>query len=238
MSVYWFITSFTWLGLIIALVIYIFISKIGADIGVHRYFCHKSFVAKPWAHKMFLGLSILGGFGSAVHYTAVHRLHHVKADTPEDPHSPHFKGALNVWLLKLGDDWTVSLKYVKDLIRDKNHVFLYKNHFKLYLSYILFAVIIAVIFGWQWLVCIWALPAALAFHTSSALNVICHLYGYQTHKTRDKSTNNTWLNFITGGSALHHNHHAFPNAYSHAGEKWYEFDLWGWLIKHVFMVKE
>ena len=236
---YWLITSFNWIGFAIGLVGYIMVSKIGADIGVHRYFCHRSFKAKLWADWLMLILSIMGGFGSVIHYTVVHRQHHAKSDKPEDPHSPNVTGAFKVWTLQLGDDWETdaSLKYVKDLIKDKRQVFLYKHHFKLYLSWVFFVILISLVFGWQWIVYLWAMPTTLAFHTSSALNVICHKWGYQTHNTNDQSTNNTWLNFILLGSALHHNHHAFPTAYSHAGSKWYEFDLWGMVIKYILMEK-
>ena len=56
---YWLFTSFSWLGLTIGIIGHILLAKVGGDIGVHRYFCHRSFKAKPWAEWLFLILSIL-----------------------------------------------------------------------------------------------------------------------------------------------------------------------------------
>ena len=234
---YWLFTSFNWMGFSIGFIFYIFIAKIGSDIGTHRYFCHKSFVAKPWVEWMFFIASVMVPFGSPVHWVGVHRLHHEKSDEPGDPHSPHHTGFFKVWTFQLGTHWNITTKYVKDLIRDKRHVFLFKNYFKLYSVYVGITMLIAVFYGWEWIVYLWALPTTLVLHTSSAINAICHKWGYQTYKTGEASTNNIWLNFLVLGNAMHNNHHGRPQAYSQAGEKWYEFDLWGWLIKKILMYK-
>lgn len=233
--VYWLFTAFSWAGLAIGFIGHIILAKIGGDIGIHRYFCHKSFEAKPWAHWLFLVLSIPISFGSPIHWVAAHRVHHAHSDDPGDPHSPHHTGSFKVWTFQLDTNWHVSPKYVKDLIRDKHQTFLFRNYFKLYTLWMAIVVGISAVFGWQWFVYIWALPVVLTLHSSSAVNVICHKWGYQTYATGDKSTNNIWLNFIVLGNAMHNNHHGKPTAYSIAGSKWYEFDLWGVLIKQVFM---
>ena len=233
--VFWLFTAFSWWGLAIGFAGHILLAKIGGDIGIHRYFCHRSFEAKPWAHWLFLVLSIPISFGSPIHWVAAHRIHHEHSDEPGDPHSPHHTGAVNVWTFQLKDNWHVSPKYVKDLIRDKTQTFLFRNYFKLYAGWLAIVAAIALVVGWQWFVYIWALPVVLTLHSSSAVNVICHKWGYQTYQTGDKSTNNIWLNFIVLGNAMHNNHHGKPSAYSIAGDKWYEFDLWGVLIKRVFM---
>jgi len=232
---YWLFTSFTWTGFGIGFIFYILYAKIGSDVGTHRYFCHRSFKAKPWAHWLFLLLSIPGPFGSIMHWTAAHRLHHEKSDTTEDPHSPHYTGAFSVWTFQLGNHWHINPKHIKDLLRDKQQLFLFKNYFKLYLGYIGLTLLIASFFGWEWIVYLWAMPITFVLHTTSAINVITHTYGYQSHNTGEKSTNNIWLNFLLWGNALHNNHHQNPASYTLAGDKWYEFDIWGWLIKKVLM---
>lgn len=236
-ALYWVITSFNWFGLGIGIVGHIMLAKIGGDIGAHRYFCHRSFVAKPWAEWLFLILSVPISFGSIIHWVAAHRLHHEKSDTPEDPHSPHYTGSFKVWTFRLGNHWHVSPRYVKDLIRDKRQMFIFRNYFKLYTLWMAVIISIGLTADWQWIVYLWALPVALTLHSSSAVNVICHKWGYQTYDVGDKSTNNIWLNFISLGNALHNNHHGKPTAYKLSGEKWYEFDLWGWTIEHILMDK-
>jgi len=234
---YWLFTSFSWTGLGIGIIGHILLAKIGGDIGVHRYFCHRSFRAKTWAEWLFLFLSIPISFGSPIHWIAAHRLHHAKSDTPGDPHSPHHTGSFKVWTFQLGNNWHVSPMFVKDLLRDPRQVFIFKNYFKLYSLWLAIIIAIALMFGWQWIVYLWALPITLTLHSSSAVNVICHKWGYQTYNTGEKSTNNIWLNFIVLGNAMHNNHHGKPDAYDISGDKWYEFDLWGKLIKYTLMKK-
>ena len=235
---YWLFTSFTWSGLGIGFFGYLLVAKIGGDIGVHRYFTHRSFVAKRWAHWLFLILSVPVSFGSAMGWSAAHRLHHDKSDEPEDPHSPKQIGCLRVWLLMLGNKWHANPKYVKDLMRDKGQLFFHRNYFKLYAAWVLTLGCIAYVYGWQWFVYLWALPVTLEYHASSAVNVICHKWGYQSYKTGECSTNNIWLNFILLGNAMHNNHHGKPASYTLAGDKWYEFDIWAYLVKYVFMEKK
>jgi fatty-acid desaturase len=44
------------------------------------------------------------------------------------------------------------------------------------------------------------------------------------------AVNHTWFGFLTGGSALHANHHADP-ANSSFSKKWYEIDPSIWFIR-------
>ena len=176
---YWLFTSVTWAGIGFGFLGYILIAKIGGDIGAHRYFTHRSFTAKKWAHWLFLILSVPVSFGSAMSWAAAHRLHHDKEDEPEDPHSPNQIGCVKVWLLMLGDKWHANPMYIKDLLRDKWQLFFHKNYFRLYTVWVVTLGAISFYFGWQWFVYLWALPVTLEYHASSAVNVICHKWGYK-----------------------------------------------------------
>jgi stearoyl-CoA desaturase (Delta-9 desaturase) len=58
---------------------------------------------------------------------------------------------------------------------------------------------------------------------------ICHRYGSRPFETRDHSTNNWIVAFLTFGEGLQNNHHAFPAWYRH-GVNWWEPDLSGWML--------
>lgn len=238
MFLYWLVTAAHWSAVPGIVLMYLLYSKIGGEIGMHRYFCHRSFKAKPWAEKLFLVLNIPVSFGSAFSWVATHRMHHHKEDMPEDPHSPYVIGGFRVWMLLLGNDWHVGPQYIKDLMRDKTHVFIHRNYFKLYAACMLGFGVIAAVCGWQWLVYLWAAPVALTMHFSSMVNVVCHKWGYRRYETEGHSTNNLFINWILLGNGLHNNHHGRPSDYrlSTPGV-WYEIDFWGWMIKHVFMEK-
>ena len=197
----------------------------------------KSFATVRIESRVIPARSVPVSFGSPLAWSAAHRLHHDKSDEPEDVHSPRHIGWLRVWFFILGDKWYAGPKYVKDLIRDKSQTFLHHNYFKIYALWVLTLMCIASIYGWEWFVYIWALPVALEYNASSAVNTICHKWGYQTYKTGEYSTNNIWLNFILLGNAMHNNHHGKPGSYTLAGNKWYEFDVWAYLVKYIFMEK-
>lgn len=64
------------------------------------------------------------------------------------------------------------------------------------------------------------------------------IFGYRHFNTKDKSHNHLLFHYLFGclcPSMLQHNHHGMnlhtPMGHKH---KWYEFDLGGWIIRHVF----
>ena len=57
----------------------------------------------------------------------------------------------------------------------------------------------------------------------SAVNYFCHRSGRQPFATRDRSTNNLLVAFLTFGEGWHNNHHRFPRA-ARAGVRWWELD--------------
>ena len=74
-----------WAG---AVVIYFFMFCIGVDIGVHRYFSHKSFQTTPKFKWFFAFCMTLSTIGSPLAWLGMHRMHHQFSDTEKDPHTP------------------------------------------------------------------------------------------------------------------------------------------------------
>lgn len=73
----------------------------GNTVGYHRLFTHRAFVAKPAVR---VALALLGALhsGPPLFWIGLHRLHHLRSETPEDPHSPRNGGfwqAHTGWIL-------------------------------------------------------------------------------------------------------------------------------------------
>lgn len=215
----WFILSF--IGWII-------FGKIGGEIALHRYMCHKSFITGKIRHYILVLLSVFDCQGTPIAWCGVHRKHHAKSETEEDPH-----GAQSSWRIwsTFWKPFKIERKYIVDLIKDPVIKFVHNNYFKILLgTYILLALI-----DWRIPAFLISIPAVIAFHSSGLVNVFCHNYGYRHFDTKDHSTNNLIVNMLTLGSGLHNTHHAKPNSWNNK-IKWWEIDLPGSIIKY-FLIK-
>ena len=232
----WAVNYFEWRVIWLGLVSYVIIGKIGADIGMHRYFGHDCFIAKPWARKLFLFLSIPVGFGSPINWAIGHRIHHQKSDTKDDLHSPLQLGIFKVYFLLFYSNWEstttkIDSRFIKAQMRDKEKLFIHKHYFSLYAAWLGLIILFSLLVDSQAIIYMWAIPIVVMYHVQATVNVVCHKWGYRTYETPDNSRNNIWLNLFVMGTAMHNNHHAKPWLLSVAGDKWYEFDLWGWIAK-------
>ena len=165
-------------------------------------------------------------------WVAIHRKHHARCETSEDPHSPRFAGINTVlWrgvelyqeaakdpelLDKYGkgtpDDWVERRVYTG--LRNSGVIALF--------------FINTALFGLPG-VAIWALQMALMpFAAAGVINGLGHWWGYRNFDTADTATNLSPWGLVIGGEELHNNHHAFPSSAKFALRKW-EFDL-GWAV--------
>jgi stearoyl-CoA desaturase (delta-9 desaturase) len=163
-------------------------------------------------------------------WAAIHRKHHAKCETEEDPHSPQIKGIGKVFwngvelyrearaqredIEKYGkgcpDDWIERHLYTPFAT--------FGPTLLLFLSFALF--------GFKG-IAIWAIQMAwIPFWAAGVVNGLGHWWGYRNFETTDTATNLVpWAVWI-GGEELHNNHHAFPSSAKFALRKW-EFDI-GW----------
>lgn len=218
----------------LALAVWFVIGPVSSVITLHRLLTHRSFKTYPWLEKVLSYVSVISTVGPTISWVALHRQHHTCADKEGDPHSPYVDNEFNntqaakVWL---GYDWKVPnipVRYVKDLLRSPTHKFIFNNYFKIIFAYA--AVLLAidpVLFLFAYVV-----PASLTVHLIGVVNVFGHRHGYRTHESNDKSTNSWIANAVSLGDGWHNNHHNNPRNY-HAGEKWWEWDLMGTIIKGI-----
>ena len=114
-----------------AFFIYFVIFSLGIVIGYHRLLSHKSF--KTRFTKLLSIIGCLSFQGSPLAWVCLHRSHHAHTDTEKDPHSPK-----NGWLKSFfGSSISeTNPRLIRDMLRDKFQIFLYKYYFLLMAIYI------------------------------------------------------------------------------------------------------
>jgi stearoyl-CoA desaturase (delta-9 desaturase) len=164
-------------------------------------------------------------------WVAIHRKHHAKCETEEDPHSPVTRGIKTV-LLRGAELYRAEAKN-KQTIEKYSHGtpddWIERNLYSrftwqgaglmLIIDLILFGALGATVWAVQML---W-IPVTAA----GIINGIGHYWGYRNYGSPDASTNIIPIGIIIGGEELHNNHHTYGSS-ARLSNKWWEFDI-GWL---------
>lgn len=169
-------------------------------------------------------------------WVAIHRKHHAKCETEEDPHSPMQKGIRTVFwrgveLYREARADRVSIEqYGKGCPDDWIERHLYTPYATLGPTLLLF--ISFALFGFAG-VAVWAIQMFwIPFWAAGVVNGLGHWWGYRNFVTDDTATNLTPWGLWIGGEELHNNHHAFPSSSKFALRKW-EVDI-GWYAIRLF----
>jgi stearoyl-CoA desaturase (delta-9 desaturase) len=164
-------------------------------------------------------------------WAAIHRKHHAKCDTEEDPHSPQTRGIKKV-LLEGAELYRAESKNLETLEKYghgtpddwiERHVYTPYSWFGvsalLVINIALFGVIGATIWAVQM---VW-IPITAA----GIVNGLGHWWGYRNYDCNDAATNIFPFGILIGGEELHNNHHTFATS-AKLSSKWYEIDM-GWV---------
>jgi len=215
--------------ILLSLVGWIFINRIGGEIGLHRYFSHNSFKTSKFKEIMLFILATFNCVGSPMMWVGIHRKHHATSDTEKDPHGN--QSILRIWST-FWKPFIIEPKYLIDMMKSPIHKFFHKHYFSLLIvTYISLGLI-----AWQIPVFLISASSLITIHSAGLVNALCHRYGYRNFKTKDNSTNNTFINIITLGSGLHNNHHADHIIYSNKVKN-YVFDFPAWIIEK-FLIQD
>jgi stearoyl-CoA desaturase (delta-9 desaturase) len=171
-------------------------------------------------------------------WVAIHRKHHAKCETPEDPHSPQVLGIRKV-LLEGSELYRAEARNQETLVRYgrgtpddwiERHVYTPLSGkgivLMLFIDLILFGPIGLTIWAVQML---W-IPVTAA----GIINGLGHYWGYRNFTCEDASTNISPWGILIGGEELHNNHHAYGSS-AKLSNRWYEFDI-GWLYIRILEV--
>jgi stearoyl-CoA desaturase (delta-9 desaturase) len=201
-------------------------------IYLHRCQAHRALDLHPLASHFFRFWLWLTTGMITKEWAAIHRKHHAKCETAEDPHSPQIYGINRV--LWLGVFLYVKESYNKETLERYGHGTpddwmernVYTRHPMAGVLLMLLADLVA--FG--------AVPGALIwltqivwipFWAAGVINGVGHYFGYRSYDVADASTNIVPWGILIGGEELHNNHHAFASS-AKLSSKWYEVDI-GWL---------
>jgi stearoyl-CoA desaturase (delta-9 desaturase) len=164
-------------------------------------------------------------------WVAIHRKHHAKVETPDDPHSPQTRGidtvfwqGTELYRAESRNQETME-KYSHGVPDDWIERNVYSRFswqgvgLMLAVNLALFGPIGATIWAIQMM---W-IPVTAA----GIINGIGHYWGYRNFACADASTNIVPWGILIGGEELHNNHHAYGTS-AKLSSQWYEFDI-GWL---------
>ena len=203
------------------------IGCIGQEIGLHRYFSHKSFKLSLLQENILATISIFSAQGGPLWWASAHTYHHENGDTETDIHSPS-KGK---WFAFIGWYFISSPVKIKrrDLLKNKYLKQIHLHHIKIYWVVVLPLLLIPEI-----ALNLFLLPAVISFWGVNLVNWMCHddLFGYKNFITKDNSKNLPILSLFTWGLALHNNHHYQQTNFNYK-IKWWEIDVAGGIINAI-----
>lgn len=217
--------TFSWSGLAVCVVLYA-LTAMGITLGYHRLLTHRSYKCPKWLEYAISFMALQACQGGPISWTAVHRIHHKRADQEGDPHGAHegFWWSHMGWMFSQPPrtlDPRVRQRMAPDLEGDPGHRFL-DRYFLLLVAGLGFT--LYSLGGLSWLVYGMFVRLTLVYHATWLVNSAAHKFGYRSHETRDLSTNCWWVAALTFGEGWHNNHHAFPHSARH-GLSWWEVDL-------------
>jgi stearoyl-CoA desaturase (delta-9 desaturase) len=225
-----------WWALVLVALGLTHITIASVTIYLHRNQAHRALDLHPAvAHFFRLWLWLTTGMVTK-EWTAIHRKHHAKCETEDDPHSPQVHGINRVL-------WTGVLLYVKEshypetmeryghgTPEDWVERNVYARHSVLGL-WLMGAVNIALFGVIPGAIILITQIAWIPFWAAGVINGVGHFWGYRNWDvpSPDASRNILPIGAWIGGEELHNNHHAYP-ASAKFSLKWYEFDLgWGYI---------
>ncbi len=200
-------------------------------IFLHRAQAHRALDLHAVPSHFFRGWLWLATGMITKEFVAVHRKHHAKCETEEDPHSPQTRGIKALLLTgvelyrveatnpetlqKYGhntpDDWVERNVYSRFAWQGVGLM--------LILNLVLFGAIGAAVWAVQM---VW-----IPWWATGVINGLGHWWGYRNFESPDASTNVSPWGILIGGEELHNNHHTYPTS-AKFSVKPYEFDV-GWM---------
>ena len=205
-------------------------------IFLHRAQAHRALDLGPIPSHFFRFWLWMGTGMVTKQWVAIHRKHHAKCETEEDPHSPQTRGidtvlwrGAELYRAEAKNQETIA-KYGHGTPNDWVERNLYTRHSALGVALML--ILNVVLFGGLGAT-VWAVQMLwIPITAAGIINGIGHYWGYRNFEAPDASTNISPWGIVIGGEELHNNHHTYPTA-AKFSVKPYEFDL-GWTYIRAF----
>lgn len=199
-----------------------------SEIGIHRFFTHKSFQTTRLKEHILKAFAFLAGQGAIMSWVTVHRYHHAYEDTPKDPHTPFHHSKLRIILGLYPTKYSKHL--VVDLLRHKDSkYFIFENKYYWLMWSLLW--VVSYLISPLFFFCIVS-GSAMWYLATCAVNIINHGSELGFKKYPDAVARNIWWMNILTAIGNHNNHHKHPEKYSYRIDD--EIDLYGTVIKYCF----
>lgn len=225
------VVDMPWWGYVVVTLVLTHITIASITIYLHRHSAHRALDIHPIPSHFFRFWLWLTTGMVTKEWTAIHRKHHAKCETPDDPHSPMIYGIKKV-LTEGAELYRIESKNKETLERygygtpddwvERN---IYSKHSAK--GIVLMLIINVILFGPIGLT-IWAVQMMWTpLFAAGVINGVGHYWGYRNFQAEDASRNIVPWGILIGGEELHNNHHAYATS-ARLSNKWYEFDI-GWL---------
>jgi stearoyl-CoA desaturase (delta-9 desaturase) len=202
-----------------------FVGGLGTTVCYHRALAHRSVKLHPVVRNILIFFAMINGSGSPISWVAYHRLHHAKADTPEDISSPRVGG---FWWSHLRWLWQAGAPPVDRYCRELD-IPSYRFWRRIQAPLLLVAFLAGLPFGLAAFVWIGPVRLVWALHGQCFVNSICHMRKVNS-PDEETAKNVPWLSLIHvfQGENWHQNHHDRPGS-ARLGFTRTQFDV-GWYL--------
>ena len=224
-----------WWGYVLVALALTHVTIASVTIFLHRAQAHRGLDLHPIPSHFFRFWLWLTTGMVTKEWVAIHRKHHAKVETEEDPHSPQTRGIKKVLL--------EGSELYREEARNEETMAKYGHgtpddwlEHKVYsrLSTVgigLMMIIDITCFGAIGLT-IWAIQMLwIPITAAGVINGLGHYWGYRNFACADASTNIVPWGILIGGEELHNNHHAYGTS-AKLSSRWYEFDI-GWMYIRI-----
>lgn len=214
------------------------ISIVSVTIYLHRAMAHRALDMHPALAHFFRFWLWLTTATITKEWVSIHRKHHAKCETEDDPHSPVVKGLKTVLLTGAelykdeAENQETITRYGKGCPDDwvENNVYQKHKFLGIAIMFVFNVVMLGPIGITVWAIQMMWMPV----HAAGIINGLGHAMGYRNFECSDAATNISPIGIWIGGEELHNNHHTYPNSAKLSVKKW-EFDI-GWMYISLFKV--
>jgi stearoyl-CoA desaturase (Delta-9 desaturase) len=221
----------TWWQIVLYTLVTTHITIASVTIYLHRHQAHRAMDLHAIPSHFFRFWLWLGTGQVTKEWVSIHRKHHAKCETIDDPHSPQAHGIKKVFWqgAELYRAESKNLETVAKYSHGCPDDWIERN---LYTRFSwqgvgLMMIIDLALFGAAGLA-VWAVQMAwIPVTAAGIINGIGHYWGYRNFEAPDASTNISPWGIMIGGEELHNNHHTYPTS-AKFSVKPYEFDI-GWV---------
>ena len=222
-----------WWEIVLYTLVVTHITIAGVTIWLHRCQAHRSLDLGPIpAHFFRFWMWLTTGMVTK-EWAAIHRKHHAKCETVDDPHSPVTRGIKAV-LLTGSEMYRAEAKNMETIAKFGHGTpddWIERNLYSRFqwqgvaLMMIINLALFGAIGATVWAIQMLWIPITAA----GIINGIGHWWGYRNFEATDASRNIVPWGIIIGGEELHNNHHTYPTS-AKLSVKPYEFDIaWGYI---------